>query len=240
MKSESQGRKTGGTGLRKALGLKLVMALALVGIAASTAAPASAQKGIEVSGNIGYVFGEGVDIDSEILAGIDRIDFADGMAYGGTINYWMSNEVQLGFQFGYHDSGLDAVGATTTEITSMAIYNYHGIFTYNWGTSNSQFRPFFVFGLGATQYSPEDLENYSFDGEVQFSGTLGAGVKTYLNERVGLSLMGRWTPTYIKSDPDGMYCSPYWSPWYPGGCMVLADTDYSNQLEISGGIILRF
>ena len=131
MKSESQGRKTGGTGLRKALGLKLVMALALVGIAASAAAPASAQQGgIEVSGNIGYVFSEGVNIDRDILVGIDEIDFTDGMAYGGSINYWVNNEVQLGFQFGYHGSGLDAVGATTTEITSMAIYSYHGIGAY--------------------------------------------------------------------------------------------------------------
>jgi hypothetical protein len=240
MKSESQERKTGGVGPRKAIGIKLVMALALVGVLAMTAVPVAAQDRIELSGFFGYVFSEGVSVDLAQLENINEVDFTDGMAYGGTINYWVNREVQLGFQLGIQDSGLDAVGTSRTEVTGMKIYNYHGIFTYNWGTSNSQFRPFFVFGLGATQYQPKDLPDYDFDGEVQFSGTLGGGVKTYLSDRVGLSLSGRWTPTYVKSDADGMYCSPYWNPWYPGGCVVLQDTDYSNQLEVTGGIILRF
>jgi hypothetical protein len=34
--------------------------------------------------------------------------------------------------------------------------------------------------------------------------------------------------------------SPYWTPYYPGGCVVMPDPDYSNQFELSGGIILRF
>jgi hypothetical protein len=45
--------------------------------------------------------------------------------------------------------------------------------------------------------------------------------------------MLRWTPTYIKSDPAGIWCDPFY------GCWALSDTQYSNQFETSGGITVR-
>jgi hypothetical protein len=50
----------------------------------------------------------------------------------------------------------------------------------------------------------------------------------------GIRLEARWTPTYIKSDAAGWWCDPYW------GCYVVGDSQYSNQFEVSGGVILRF
>jgi hypothetical protein len=75
----------------------------------------------------------------------------------------------------------------------------------------------------------------SIDGETQFSSTWGAGVKYYPGKAVGIKAQARWTPTYIKSDPGGLWCDPY----YPT-CWVLADPDYSNQFELSVGVTLRF
>ena len=80
----------------------------------------------------------------------------------------------------------------------------------------------------------------SVEGETQMSATWGGGVKLYPNERVGVVFTGRWTPTYIKSDPAGVWCSGYWSPWYPGGCVVLGDADFSNQFELRAGVGFRF
>ena len=111
---------------------------------------------------------------------------------------------------------------------------------YNWGFSDSPVRPFFYGGLGATQYVFDDFMGFSVDSNTRFSSTWGAGVKIYPTPRVGLNLTGRWTPTYIKSDPAGAYCSPYWSPWYPGGCVLLSDPDYSNQFDLSAGVSVRF
>ena len=126
-------------------------------------------------------------------------------------------------------------------MASLRINNYHGTATFHGGTANSKTRPYFMFGLGATHLSPGDTEGgQSIESEFEFSGTLGVGVKTYINDKVGFKLGGRWTPTYIKSDPGGMYCSPYWNPWYGYSCVVLADTDYLNQVEFTAGIILRF
>jgi hypothetical protein len=44
----------------------------------------------------------------------------------------------------------------------------------------------------------------------------------------------RWTPPSIPSDAEGWWCDPYW------GCYTLSDAQYSNQLELTGGITLRF
>ena len=35
-------------------------------------------------------------------------------------------------------------------------------------------------------------------------------------------------------DPEGYWCDPYW------GCYTVGEAEYSNQYELSGGIILRF
>jgi hypothetical protein len=51
---------------------------------------------------------------------------------------------------------------------------------------------------------------------------------------VGVRFGVQWTPTYIKTDSEGWWCDPYW------GCYVVADAQYSNQFELSGGITLRF
>ena len=51
--------------------------------------------------------------------------------------------------------------------------------------------------------------------------------------------MGRWTPTYVKSDPAGVWWSPYWGSYW-GGCYQVADTDYSNPFELSASVAFRF
>jgi len=71
------------------------------------------------------------------------------------------------------------------------------------------------------------VERHGLDG-VQIAPALSGGGK------FGIRLEGRWTPTYIKSDPEGYWCDPYW------GCYTVADAEYSNQFELSGGITLRF
>ncbi len=46
----------------------------------------------------------------------------------------------------------------------------------------------------------------------------------------------RWTPTYINTDPTGYWCSPFW----PGGCWIVGEANYSHQFEFNAGLILRF
>jgi len=71
-------------------------------------------------------------------------------------------------------------------------------------------------------------------GETQFSTTWSAGVNYFPAPKIGIRGAIRWTPTYIKTDSTGWWCDPYW------GCYLTGDPQYSNQLELSGGITFRF
>ena len=70
--------------------------------------------------------------------------------------------------------------------------------------------------------------------ETRFSSTWGAGVKFYPMPLIGVKTMLRWTPTYIKTDSEGLWCDPY----YPT-CWVVGEPDYSNQFTFSAGVTLR-
>jgi hypothetical protein len=61
-------------------------------------------------------------------------------------------------------------------------------------------------------------------------------VKVYPGSSVGITAMARWTPDYIKSDPAGIWCSPYGF----FGCYVVGDAQYANQFELSAGVGFRF
>lgn len=209
----------------------MVASLALV------ASPANAQNRFEIAGTFGYTFSEGLEVERATFEDgfIDEIATPSDAAVGGSVNFWLDQRIQLGLQIDRQATTLEVDGSSRQEVTSMTIFNYHAVATFHGGTSSSTVRPFAMIGLGATQYQLDDLADTSFEGDVRFSGTLGAGVKAYLTERVGLMFIGRWTPTYITSSPEGFYCSPYW----PGGCVVTEDPHYANQLQLAGGIILR-
>ena len=160
-----------------------LFARSLVGaIAALTAAgvsPAVAQDRIEILGFGGYTFSEGINVARADLGGefVNEVGVDSAPSYGGAVNYWLNDQTQVGVQFGLQDSALLLKGSSEVEVTDLKVYSYHGVYTYNAGTSGSRMRPFFMFGLGATQYKPSDVMGVSFDGEVKFSGTVGGGVK---------------------------------------------------------------
>jgi len=229
------------SGVRNTRCVLAIVAVTLT-VGAFIAVPVAAQDRFELSGFFGYIFSDGVDVNRSTQAGefIDELVVASGAGYGGAFNFWIDRQITVGVQLGFQDSGLEVRGSTDRALTGMTVGNYHAVVTFHGGTSNSQFRPFVLAGLGGTQYRPSDLNGASFDNELKFSGTLGGGVKAYMNDNVGVSFTGRWTPTYINSNAAGLYCSPYWVPFYPGGCAVLTEPVYGNQLDFSAGIILRF
>ena len=193
---------------------------------------------VEFSGFFGYTFSEGFEIDPVVFGGeaFDKINPTSALSYGFTFDVLVTENMAVGFLFNQQRSTLEASGTNKVEFTDMNVNNYHGIFTYNWGDEDSMVRPFIFGGLGATQYQPADIEGNSVESSTRFSTTWGGGVKAYPGRNVGFKAMARWTPTYIKSDPAGIWCSPYWF-W---GCYQLVDTDYSNQLELSAGVTFRF
>ncbi len=164
----------------------------------------------------------------------NEVNPKSGLVYFGfQVGVFVTENAEVGFLWNRQESKLEGKGTTTTEFADMPIYNYHGVFTYNFGESDAQARPFLFGGLGATQYKPEDVNGVNVSSETVFSTTWGGGVKVYPSPSVGVTAMARWTPTYIKSDPAGYWCGFY-------GCYLVANTQYSNQFELSGGVSFRF
>jgi len=194
----------------------------------------------EINGRIGYTFSGGVDVNPiEYLdSTITRISPKSGFSYGLGFDYFLTEQFSAGFNWNKQLSTLRASiqGLQGLDFTDMSVHNYHVILTYNIFDEGEVFRPFVFGGLGATHHGPDKIKGISIDGTTKFSTTWGGGIKYYTSDHLGLKAGIRWTPTYINSNTDGIYCSDYWD-W---SCYTVSSSSYSHQFELSAGIIVRF
>lgn len=203
-------------------------------------APAQEKK-IELIPYFGYATSSGFTVqETEIEDGViaNRLTPKSGLSYGFTLNYFTSERLSFGFNFGEQRSQLEAglLSGGKETITDMKVDNYHGLITYNFGEEDEQVRPFVFGGLGATQFRFSPVEGTSVDSNTRFSTTWGGGVKVFLTESIGISGRLRWTPTHIRSDSGGVWCSP----GYPWSCWVLSNSYYTHQAEFTAGVVFRF
>jgi len=225
--------------------LLLCLILATLNIAAL-----AQEKKVEVAAHLGYTAASGFDVNPDPINGavIDRIGVDSGISFGFQGDYLMSDKFAVGFLWARQSSKLTTSGFTATNtgtvnIADMPIYNYLGVATYNFGEVLGKVRPYALGGLGATVYSPGDFIVFFPNGVVasgnpgsstKFALTLGGGVKFFFSDSLGVKASARWTPTYIGSQPEGIWCV---QGLY---CSVIDDSKWANQGEFSGGIIFRF
>ncbi len=195
---------------------------------------------MEVTPFFGYTLSEGTNVNFTAgLPGgaiVTRITPVSGLSWGFQADVLASEIFAMGFQYASQSSKLELgiQGGQKQEITDMKVRNYHGMFTLNLGEEDATSKPFIFLGLGATQYSPDDIQGNGVDSRTRFSTTWGGGVKWYGSDHLGVRMTARWTPTYINTDPSGYWCSPYW------GCWIVGEANYSHQFEFNAGLILRF
>jgi hypothetical protein len=214
----------------------------LASLVVLAAGAVSAQdRRFEIGGDIAWTQSDGVSFDGLAVNGnvFNSIEPKDSVAYGFNLGVFATETVQVEFLWSRQDSTLLAGGTTEMEITDLSVDNYMGNVVYHFGDSASRVRPYLFGGLGATSYGSLSFRGVNgqqrdIDGETKFATNWGGGVKLYPGERVGLKLGVRWTPTYVKTDPTGYWCDPYW------GCFTVGDAQYSNQFEFSGGVFFRF
>jgi hypothetical protein len=219
--------------------LRRLTLMVAVGALAGSAAWAQDAR-VEISGTAGWTFSDGVSSGSDDIGNdFARIDPEDSFSWGARIGFLATENVEVGALFGMQSTKLVLSGAgESLDFGDETIYNYHGYFAYNFLDADSKVRPYFLGGLGATQYGTVKVDLFGVqrdvEGTTKFSSTWAVGLKLYPSETVGIRLEGRWTPTYIKSDAEGWWCDPYW------GCYTVGDAQYANQFELSAGINLRF
>jgi hypothetical protein len=190
---------------------------------------------VEIGGNAGYVFSEGVDMPGIEVNGqrFNKIGPKDAFSWGFNADLEVPQGWCIGFLWNRQESTLEATGTRDLDVGNMHVDNYHGVVTFNLGIEGASVRPYIYGGLGATSYGSVEFNNTKADGETRFSSTWGAGIKAFRGQ-AGLKLGMHWTPTYIKSDPAGMWCDPFY------GCYQASDAQYSHQFELLGGLVYRF
>ena len=218
---------------------RMLVAVTFVTLAASASWAQDAK--VEISGTAGWTFSDGVSGGPVVVPGIgsfDRIDPKDAFSWGARIGFLVNENSEIGFLFSQQSTKLELSGTTTVELGDESVNNYHGYYAYNFGDTDATARPYFLIGLGATQYGSITAsaggKTKDIGGNTQFSGTAALGLKAFPSPKFGIRLEARWTPTYIKSDAEGWWCDPYW------GCYMVGNAQYSNQFELGGGIIIRF
>lgn len=197
---------------------------------------------VEISFSLGWTFSDGVSGETIVHAPdgnfYDRIDPKDSSSWSFTGEYYLTPNFEVGFLFDRQKSKLEASGSATRDIGDLNLDNYHGILTYNFGAPEKRARPFLQMGIGATHYGDVDFNlntvQGTIDGSTKASVTVGGGLKFFATKNIGVRLQARLTPTYISSDTDGWWCDPFW------GCYTVGNVQYSNQIEMGGGINIRF
>ena len=222
--------------------LKKVIISALLVLAVASAAWAQPAK-VEITGLFGYTFADGVSAADPIVGAngqvYDRADPKDSAMFGLGIGFFVTPSAEVGFLWRRQATSIEVSGTTTTELGDTNIDGYHGYFAYYFGDPEGKTHPYILFGLGATNYGGVTYTKTgggtaTTAGGAQFSSTVGAGLKVNAGKNFAVKLGFQWTPTYIKSDAEGWWCDPWW------GCWVVSDAQYSNQVELTGGIVIRF
>ena len=218
-----------------------VLVSTLLVLAVTSPAWAQTTPKVSVSVLFGYTLADGVSGDPFKAADgntYDRVDPKDSMMLGISGGFFVTPSAEVGFMWRYQPTTMQVSGTKKTDLGDSNINGYHAYFAYNFGDPEGKVRPYILGGIGATHYggfsfkSP-DGSTQQAGSETQFSTTWGGGVKLYPSPKVGFQAGVQWTPTYIKSDPNGWWCG-----WY--GCYVVSDAQYSNQFEFIGGVTFRF
>jgi outer membrane protein W len=114
--------------------------------------------------------------------------------------------------------------AGSADLFTMTIAQLHGDAVYHLGAPDARLRPFVFGGFGATFFSADDLES-----ETKFSFGLGAGIKYFRWNALGLRAHFRYKPTMMNDEDAADFCDPF------GFCQGTL-----QQIEFAGGAVLRF
>jgi outer membrane protein W len=209
----------------------------VVTVALSPAAFAQDYR-FEINPHYGFRFGGGLNVSpSNVPLGFppyNRFSIASSGAGGVGGGVFLTENFQFTFDWTRQASVVDGRiqgGGTDEDLADFVMNTYHFGGTYHFMDSESKLRPYFNFGMGWTGSRPEINGVETFN---RFSGSIGGGAKYYFHRNVGAFGQIRFMPTYVYSEPGGVWCN-----WY-GFCWLVPDDNYLNQGDLQFGVSLRF
>ena len=214
--------------MTRSAGIVIVSTLACLVVSSS----AALAQNIEATGHVGGQFNGGLDLSNTRFR---RIDVGNGVSFGATAGYLVGDHYGIEFQWNHNKANTVAQpvgGGTNIKLFQLTTNQYMGDFLFHFADREQKLRPFAMFGVGATSLSTNVS---SVSGVTRFAFSLGGGAKYNLNRNIGVRAQAKWSPTYIATTNDGIWCDPFY-----GGCWVTGNNHYLQEFDVSVGLTFRF
>jgi len=215
--------------------MRIMKMLGLGALVLLCGSSAVAQNRFELQPFVGYKFGGTIDLAPN-TASIARANFESNTDYGLTATFNATPNFGLEFMWNRQPTTIvGQLGNGTTFPTQINanLDQYHGNILLTLADEDSKFKPFILFGLGATRASGEAPNGLS-NSSTKFSFGLGGGLRYFFTDHVGIRTQIRWAPTYVYSTTGAIYCD-----WW-GFCWSIPDDHYLQQGDVTVGLVLRF
>jgi opacity protein-like surface antigen len=197
------------------------------------AAPTAwAQRGIEITPFVGGQINGGLDLSTTIYNGID---LQNGLNYGVSGGYVIGKRTSVEFTWNHNQADALAQsisGGADRKVFTLNTNQYLGDFLVHFTDNEDRLRPFILLGAGVTNLSPDRSHLSSI---TRFAWAFGGGVKYNLSKHLGLRLQAKWSPVYITTATEGIWCNPFWA-----GCWAKGDSIFLQQFDGTAGLTFRF
>lgn len=169
----------------------------------STVALGQIREGtVEISPFAGYLFGGEFARGSTSLFDT-RVEADDDATYGVRLGYNMTDTVEMEFQasrtktsFVTNDNH-DLFGSNGPDLGDLTIDYYMGYGTFNFGHRRAV--PYITIGAGVARLDP-NVPNTNARSDTRFTGSIGVGVKAFVNPHFGFRFDGRGYATSLGNN----------------------------------------
>jgi outer membrane protein W len=201
-------------------------------VAVAVVPKASAQKGIEVTPFIGGQINGGLDLSTTVY---NRLEVQNGLTYGATVSYAINKLASVEFMWNHNQADTLAQfssGAADRKLFSITSNQYLGDFLMHFKDSESRLRPFVFVGAGIANLAPN---RNGVNSTTRFAWVLGGGIKYSVSKHLGVRFQAKWSPTYINTFTEGVWCDPLWF-----GCWASANSVFLHEFDGTAGLTFRF
>jgi opacity protein-like surface antigen len=190
----------------------------------------------------GFTASGGIPLETEDNGAHESIHVNSSYNVGATfaVNLNKLDAVEAHWQRQFTEGRLPADFVVSQASQGPAQFNLkidqiHANFLHHYEIADPRALPYIMAGLGATTYYADT--NGRKDSRSYFSFALGGGIKYFISSYFGFRGEARWSSTLLSVDDSKFWCSV-------GGaganCLVNLKTSLQQQLDLTGGIVLRF
>ena len=211
----------------------LLVSVAAV-LAASSLFAQVRQNTVEISPYAGYLFGGKFARGSNALF-TSRVDVDDHATYGARLGFNITSGFELEIQASRTETafvtpnGGQIFGPGRQRLGDLDIDYLLGYMTFNFGHRRAV--PYVTLGAGVARLDP-NVPGIASDRETRFTGSIGAGVKTFFTPNFGLRFDGRYYATSLDTSRNHDHdCSFFDS---------CDNRDWLTNGEVTGGLVFAF